>query len=433
MDFYPHEGQWKLLNSGSRFTLVSAGTQGGKSICVPVWLYQEFETMGPGDYLVVSPTYDLAQRTVIKECLERWADTPIGINHGGSYNSSHHNYHIPAYGITIHFRSAEIPKHIQGGKYNACVFDEAGQVKSGDTWRVIQQRLSIQRGRALICSTPYGYDWFRQLIDKAKGDDPEYQYINWKSIDNPYFPEEEYYARQKEWPSFLFNMMYNGEFGIPEHAIFYEFGEDNITEVDYDPDRVIYVCCDFNNSPLHWVLAQRHDQVLHVYDEIYIDYRAKTKDALDELYNRHGNHKFQVIFFGDASARANHSSADSSDFIHIYNDKRFIKLGRHMKWPKANPTQRARCASMSARIKNSIGDIRLLISPSCKHLIRDIHSLVWIPGTFKIDKKAYDGHGCDALGYCLYYLWPLEIKPVENHKIYLTEPNKWLTHRSTAR
>lgn len=411
-----HAGQLKALTCPKRFIIVSAGTQGGKSWCVAPWLYEEIINCGAGDYLVVGPSFDMVEKNIIFHqdvgILVQWADTELGVNHGATYLASKHKYTIPKYGVQIYFRSADHAESLQGGKYKAAIFDEAGQMADGAAWRAIQQRLGTTRGRALICTTPYGHQWFDDLIERAKSGDPEYGYINWSSIDSPWFSREEYEARRREWPSYLFNMYYNGIYGKPDTLIFTEFSDANITEVSYQPDKPIYVCCDFNGSPLHWVLAQQFGDRLDIFDEIYIPYAAKTQDALDELYNRHCNHTAQFVFFGDASSRSEHTGAATTDYVQIYNDPRFIKLGRHFRWPIGNPNQKPRCDAMSAKIKSAAGDIRLLISPRCKYLIKDIKSMCWIKGTHKIDKPKYDGHGGDALGYCIYQIWPLTVKPV---------------------
>jgi hypothetical protein len=54
-----HPGQWKATNSTARFIVVLAGTQGGKTSYGPFWLYDEITDKGPGDYLIVTPTYPL--------------------------------------------------------------------------------------------------------------------------------------------------------------------------------------------------------------------------------------------------------------------------------------------------------------------------------------------------------------------------------------
>ena len=57
LDF--HRGQWAAWDSLARFIVILAGTQGGKTSFGPHWLYREIQQRGPGDYMVVTPTYKL--------------------------------------------------------------------------------------------------------------------------------------------------------------------------------------------------------------------------------------------------------------------------------------------------------------------------------------------------------------------------------------
>jgi hypothetical protein len=54
-----HPGQYRAWQSPKRFVLVLAGTQGGKTSFGPAWLYREIQRRGPGDYMIVTPTYPL--------------------------------------------------------------------------------------------------------------------------------------------------------------------------------------------------------------------------------------------------------------------------------------------------------------------------------------------------------------------------------------
>src|SRR5690606_8383765 len=59
--FHFHAGQWRAWESERRFVCVLAGTQGGKTEFGPTWLYREIQRRGPGDYLIVTPTYPLLE------------------------------------------------------------------------------------------------------------------------------------------------------------------------------------------------------------------------------------------------------------------------------------------------------------------------------------------------------------------------------------
>src|SRR4051812_38291451 len=57
-----HPGQMRAHKSAARFVIVTAGTQGGKTWYGPHWLLREIHHQGPGDYLIVTPTFALLER-----------------------------------------------------------------------------------------------------------------------------------------------------------------------------------------------------------------------------------------------------------------------------------------------------------------------------------------------------------------------------------
>ena len=76
LDFHP--GQWQAWDSIARFVVVLAGTQGGKPSFGPHWLYREIQRRGPGDYMVVTPTYKLLNLKALPE-LKRILQTVMGL------------------------------------------------------------------------------------------------------------------------------------------------------------------------------------------------------------------------------------------------------------------------------------------------------------------------------------------------------------------
>src|SRR5258707_6472484 len=69
LKFNFHPGQLCAWDSDKRFILVLAGTQGGKTSFGPVWLQREILRRGPGDYMVVTPTYPLLVKKALPEFL----------------------------------------------------------------------------------------------------------------------------------------------------------------------------------------------------------------------------------------------------------------------------------------------------------------------------------------------------------------------------
>src|SRR4051794_36540861 len=75
-----HKGQARAYRSDARVVLVLAGTQSGKTSFGPFWLAREIQQRGPGDYLIVAPTFKLLSLKLFPEFLRlfkthcRWGD-----------------------------------------------------------------------------------------------------------------------------------------------------------------------------------------------------------------------------------------------------------------------------------------------------------------------------------------------------------------------
>jgi hypothetical protein len=155
LDFFPHTGQRRALESSKRFILVLAGSQSGKTCLGPPWLWDEIATRGPGDYLCVAPSYPLMQKKVLPEFL-RLFET---LTRRGEYKSGERTFHFHDEQTKVFFGHADDPESLESATAKAAWLDEAGQKRFRfGSWEAIVRRLAIHRGRVLITTTPYCYD-----------------------------------------------------------------------------------------------------------------------------------------------------------------------------------------------------------------------------------------------------------------------------------
>jgi hypothetical protein len=226
--FYsPHEGQWRILDCEARFILAPCGTQSGKTTLEPLWTQQEVKKYpvctqeGEGDHLVVSASYDLLDAKVRPAyerlfCHEtRW----------GAYKASRNMIISNRDKSRIVFRSAESPEGLESFTALSAVCDEFGQQRvTVGAWEAVLRRLSTNRGRALIATTPYCLGWlYQQVYKRAVGGDPDYAVVSFPSIDNPAFSAEEYERARATLPAWKFEMFYNGRFSRPAGLIYGDY------------------------------------------------------------------------------------------------------------------------------------------------------------------------------------------------------------------
>jgi hypothetical protein len=234
-----HPGQWRAWQSERRFVVVLAGTQSGKTSFGPHWLYREIQRCGPGDYLVVTPTFTLLELKCLPEFrrifetvlrLGRYVSSPVRkftFSDSGSQRTFGER-HDPTKSATVFFGYAEDPDSLESATAKAAWLDEAGQKKFKlGSWEAVLRRLSLAEGRVLITTTIYNLGWLKQrLWDRWQGGDANVDVVSFSSLENPAFPRTEFERARKDLPGWKFDMFYRALFTRPAGLIYDCFDED---------------------------------------------------------------------------------------------------------------------------------------------------------------------------------------------------------------
>jgi hypothetical protein len=220
LNIYPHEGQAAAWASTARFTAMIAGSQGGKTSFLPLWLWNEIGKCGAGDYLAVTATYDLFKIKLLPECLSVFH----ALFPKGKFYRGDKIYGLPD-GTRILLRSASNPESLESATAKAAICDEAGQNQFRlEAWEAIQRRLALFQGRALIGTTIYNLGWLKtQFYEKWLGQDPDYRVIQFPSTMNPAFPRREFERLRRTLPRWKFSMFYQGQYDRPPGLIYSDF------------------------------------------------------------------------------------------------------------------------------------------------------------------------------------------------------------------
>lgn len=227
-----HPGQYRAWQSKKRFIAILAGTQGGKTSFGPHWLHREIKECGPGDYMVVTPTFPLLDLKALPEFRKLFESILFLGKYIGSparqfrFSEFGQKKLFGDYGrdyqTNIFFGYATEPDSLEAATAKALWADEAGQKKFRlASWEALQRRLSIHQGRALFTTTIYNLGWLKtQFWDKWKAGNPHYDVIRFKSIENPNFPKAEYERAKAELPVWKFQMFYEALFTKPAGLIY---------------------------------------------------------------------------------------------------------------------------------------------------------------------------------------------------------------------
>lgn len=264
-----HAGQLQAWDSPARFVFVIAGTQGGKTSFGPWWLAREIQRCGPGDYLAVTSTYDLFKLKMLPEMRHVFLD----LLPGWTWQAADRVIASADGKRRIILRSANVPEALESATAKAAWLDECGQDTFRlEAWEAIQRRLALARGRVLGTTTPYNLGWLKtQIYDRWHAGDKDYRVVQFKSIQNPAFPREEYNRAKATLPGWKFQMFYNAVFTRPAGMIYEDYDEaiHRVAPFSIPAEWPRYVGVDFGavNTATVWLAENPNTGAYYLYRE----------------------------------------------------------------------------------------------------------------------------------------------------------------------
>jgi len=270
-----------------------------------------------------------------------------------------------------------------------------------------------------ITTTPNGFNWLYDFFEAEPAKEKKLgklrKYFIAKTIDNASnLPEEYLKVLLSSYDKDMARQELEGQWiDIFSGRAYYAFDRAvHISETAvFDKTLPIYLCCDFNVSPMTWIIAQAkkggavnngvsfQGEVLVVIDQVVLN-TSSTQEALEEFLSRGYDPKSTVVF-GDA---AGHHSTTISDYVILQNGGL-----KDIRVSKANPPVLDRVAAVNGKLKNANGEIGIFVNPRCDALVEDLSRVGFKPGTRRLDKSDPKlTHASDALGYCVNRLWPIK-------------------------
>ena len=207
----PHPGQADVLKAFNdpriRDIVLAGGTRFGKSaLCGAMALATLLED-NKRVWLVAS-TYDLAGR--VFKYIEEF------IANGFSESEIRVSRRTPQridtkWGSYLECKSTENLAALLGEELDLVIIDECPRVPR-DAWDYyLRQRLTTRRGRSIKIGTPRGQDWFWQEWKRAK-EAVDGEAFRFRSIDNPFFPKDEWEREKRSLPEKIFQQEYEASF-----------------------------------------------------------------------------------------------------------------------------------------------------------------------------------------------------------------------------
>jgi len=259
-------------------------------------------------------------------------------------------------------------------------------------------------GRALIISTPRGYDYFYEMWNRQDTDD-EWNSYHFTYKDSPYTDDTEIDRVKLTLDPLKFAREYEASFEDSGTNVFYTFNrKEHIDKTlpNFEADEDVHIAVDFNVGIMASVVFALRGNQIHILDEMqgHPDTESLCK-ALTAKYQGH-----RLISYPDPAGKARKTSAavGTTDFSILQSHG--IATRAHNKAPPIIDS----VAAVNKKFKNANGDIDMLVHPKCVNTIKSIERTQWVesnPDTASIDKKEGIEHWTDALRYAVEYLYPV--------------------------
>lgn len=116
-------------------------------------------------------------------------------------------------GSLVEFKTAVDPQSLRGMGLDLMWVDEAAFVPDREAYDVATPALDDKLGGLVFTTTPDGKNWYYEEFFTGEAlTDPNVGRVEYRSIDNPYFPREAWEARKKTYHPLLFKQEYEAAF-----------------------------------------------------------------------------------------------------------------------------------------------------------------------------------------------------------------------------
>lgn len=116
-------------------------------------------------------------------------------------------------GSLIEFKTADNPQRLRGAGLDWLWIDEAAFIPSDDAWDVVRPALAEKEGQVVTTTTPHGKNWFYNTFWSPQAvASPRHGRVEYWSIQNPYFPRDEWEELKLTYHPLLFKQEFMASF-----------------------------------------------------------------------------------------------------------------------------------------------------------------------------------------------------------------------------
>lgn len=271
---------------------------------------------------------------------------------------------------------------------------------------------AVSPGRALVISTPKGYNFFHTMFNYQEVD-KRWKSYHYDYTQSPYLDITELESLKARLDPVQWASEYLASFAESGYNVFYMFDRKRHVRLDL-PDFVppdldaghygedVHIAIDFNvGLQCSSAAAIRGGQV-HILEEF--KGHADTETLAIALTTRFANHR--IFAYPDPSGRARKSSAPigRTDFSIL--ESYGITCLAHSKAPAIVDS----VAAVNRKLMNAKGQTDLYVHPRCAGTITSLERTKWVdknPDTATIDKSEGVEHFSDGIRYLMEFKYPV--------------------------
>lgn len=291
LGFLPYQA--RLILSNKPFLALIGGTGTGKTYFLPRWLYIKMGENPGEEWIVSAPTREMLKRNPIKYIRKFFDENGIGYE----FNKADLVMEVKNLGV-IYFISAETPDRMQGIHAKGIAGDEAG-LFDRLWWDTAVQRIAYKKGQILLTTTPYSHNWLKtEVWDRWIAGDPNFHVENPSSLDNPYYPRQEYERAKRTLPEWKFKMLFEGKFTKPAGLIYDDY--ETVEPFDIPESWYRFGGVDFGfNNPFAVIWLAENPQTGEIYAYKEFKRSGLTVDDMEKVLKK----EKCSVYYGDPASK----------------------------------------------------------------------------------------------------------------------------------
>lgn len=381
-----------FLNSKKEYTLFAGGLGSGKTHAGAVWTIKMALQYPGTNGLITANSYSQLRKATLSKLFELLDVYGIRFR----YNKNEGIIYIGD--SVIYCISMENYDNLRGIEVGWCWSDECAFYKE-EAFNVLIGRIRDPKAPCQWkgTTTPNGFNWlYTKFVEKPFSSS---FVVKSKTSENLANIKASYVKDLREqYDSRLAEQELEGEFvNLNSGKVYYAYDRRIHNKVVNDiPHSAIYVGLDFNVNPLCGTFIYVKGNKLYVKSEMYLK-DSNTFQAAKEIIRRYPYQALQVV----ADETGNRRKTSSAETDHEIIRRANLPLAK-FKNPKVKDRQN--------NLNRLFDQGRIVIDPSCTHLIKDLEQLV------HDNKDEMLSHPSDTLGYVAWHLFPLK-KPKRQGRV----------------